>query len=328
MILKAFELKKIIKEKILLFHGQNNGYKNELIEKIFKPVFKENIFLYFEKDILSNLDDIYNTITLKSFFEEEKLIIIKEVSDKIRPFVETILEKNLEKTSIILISNILDKKSKIRNLFEKDKKLISIVFYDDNDQALTNIASSFFKSKNISISYEAINTLVRKANGERSNLNNELNKISMFMINKKSITLDEIQKLTDRNDSNNINELVDNCLAKNDKKIINILNENIYTSEDMILILRTFLIKSKRLLNLITDYSVNKNIENTISMSKPPIFWKDKELVKHQIKYWTLEQVKNLIIEINQIELFIKKNSQIGLKILNDFILTMSKKNQ
>ena len=147
------------------------------------------------------------------------------------------------------------------------------------------------------------------------------------MINKKNITIDEIQKLTNNNESNNINELVDNCLAKNNKKIIYILNESIYTSEDIILILRTFLNKSKRLLNLITDYSINKNIDSTISRSKPPIFWKDKELVKLQIKYWTLEQIKNLLIEINQVELFIKKNSQIGLKILNDFILTKSKRN-
>ena len=327
MILKTFELTKVFKDKILLFHGQNNGHKDELVEKIFKPFFKENIFLYFEKDILTNIDDFYNSITSRSFFEENKLIIIKEITDKIRPLIETIIEKDLDKTSIILISNILDKKSKLRTLFEKDKKLISVPFYNDNDQTLKSAATSFFKSNNIPISYEAINILINKANGERTSLNNELKKINMYMINKKNITIEEIQKLTNNNESNNINELVDNCLAKNNKKIIYILNESIYTSEDIILILRTFLNKSKRLLNLITDYSINKNIDSTISRSKPPIFWKDKELVKLQIKYWTLEQIKNLLIEINQIELFIKKNSQIGLKILNDFILTKSKRN-
>ena len=328
MILKTFEIKKIIKDKILLFHGQNNGYKNQLVEEIFRPFFKENTFLYFEKDVLSNFDDFYNSITSKSFFEENKLIIVKEVSDKIKPFIENIVEKNLDQTTVILMSNILDKKSKLRNLFEKDKKLISIAFYEDNDQTLTSTTTAFFKSKNISISYEAINVLVRKAKGERIKLNNDLEKINMYLINKKTISLEEVQKLTNSNEINNINELVDNCLAKNNKKIINLLNENIFTSEDMIVIIRTFLNKSKRLLDLIADYSIDKNIDNIIAKSKPPIFWKDKELVKHQIKSWTLEQVKNLIIEINQIELFIKKNSQNGLRILNDFMLTMSKKSQ
>ena len=125
MILKTYELTKVLQDKILLFHGQNNGHKNELIQKIFKPFFKENTFLYFEKDILLNIDDFYNSITSRSFFEENKLIVIKEVSDKIRPLIETIIKRDLDKTSIILVSNILDKKSKLRNLFEKEKINIS-----------------------------------------------------------------------------------------------------------------------------------------------------------------------------------------------------------
>ena len=143
MIIKSYELKKVVQNNALLFHGQNNGHKNELIDKIFKPFFKSNIFVYFEKEILSNSDEFYNSLTSKSFFEENKLIIIKEVTDNMRALVENIIEKNIDKITIILISNILEKKSKLRNFFEKDKNLISIPFYADNDETLRNAAVSF-----------------------------------------------------------------------------------------------------------------------------------------------------------------------------------------
>ena len=106
--------------------------------------------------------------------------------------------------------------------------------------------------------------------------------------------------------------------------MINILNENIYTQEDAINILRTFLFKTKRLLSLVNDYSINKNIDQTISNSKPPIFWKEKELIKLQIKNWSLKQIHHLLNEINYSELYIKKNQNNAVFILNDLILGKS----
>ena len=327
MILKSYELDKNINSKIFLFHGINEGQKEEIIEKKFKPLFGENLFKYLESEIFSDIDNFYNQILSKSFFEKNKLIIIKNASDKIKNEIEILREKKLDDIKIILISNILDKKSKLRNFFEKEKDLVSIAFYSDNNETLSTITKTFFSKKNIPISQESINLIVSRANGDRKSLNNELSKIENFLTNKKKITIEEIYILTNLSENYSINELVDNCLAKNKDKILYIINENNFSFEDTIIIIRTFLIKAKRLITINQNMRINKSIDQAILNFKPPIFWKDKELVKKQIKIWTLDKTYKLIDEINKIELNIKKNSINSLKILFDFILATSKTN-
>ena len=327
MILKSYELDKNINSKIFLFHGINEGQKEEIIEKKFKPLFGENLFKYLENEIFSDIDNFYNQVLSKSFFEKNKLIIIKDASDKIKNEIEVLKEKNLDDIKIILISNTLDKKSKLRNFFEKEKDLVSIAFYSDNNQTLSTITKTFFSKKNIPISQESINLIVSRANGDRKSLNNELSKIENFLTNKKKITIEEIYILTNLSENYSINELVDNCLAKNKDKILYIINENNFSFEDTIIIIRTFLAKAKRLIKLNQNMQINKSIDQTIINFRPPIFWKDKELVKKQIKIWTLDKTYKLIDEINKIELNVKKNSINSLKILFDFILATSKTN-
>ena len=325
MILKTYDLSKNTDAKIFLFHGVNEGQKEEIIEKIFKPIFGGNVFKYYEKEIFSDIENFYNQVLSKSFFEKNKLIIIKDASDKIKNEIEILKSKKLDEVKIIIICNILDKKSKLRNLFEKEKDLVSIAFYSDNNQTLAAITKSFFLAKSISISQESIDLLVNRANGERKNLNNELTKIESYLTHKKKLNVEEIHALTNLSENYSINELVDSCLVKNKSKTIYILNENNFSFEDSIIIIRTFLIKTKRLMKLNQNLIENKSIEETIINFKPPIFWKDKELVKKQIKIWTLEKTYNLIKEINEIELNIKKNSINSLNILSDFILSTSK---
>ena len=327
MILKTYDLDKNIHAKFFLFHGVNDGQKEEIIEKKFKPFFGENLFKYFENEIFSDIDNFHNQVLSKSFFEKNKLIIIKDASDKIKNEIEILKEKNLDDIKIILISNILDKKSKLRNLFEKEIDLVSIAFYSDNNQTLSTITKTFFLKKDISISQESINLIVSRANGDRKSLNNELAKIESFLIDKKKISVEEIYILTNLSENYSINELVDNCLAKNKDKILYIINENNFSIDDTIIIIRTFLIKAKRLIKLNQNVQKHQSIDKAIINFKPPIFWKDKELVKKQIKIWTLNKTYKLIDEINEIELNIKKNSINSLKILFDFILATSKTN-
>ena len=211
-------------------------------------------------------------------------------------------------------------------MFEKDKKNICIPFYADNNITLGKIINNFFREKNIPISQQNINLLIDRCRGDRQNLNNELNKIENFTKNKKKINIEEILKLTNLAENYSVTELVDNCLAKNSKKTVNILNENNYSSEDCILIIKTLLIKAKRLNKLQNQTKNNKNIDQVITSFKPPIFWKDKEIVKEQIKNWSLKKIENLIYKINEIELLIKKNSSNAINILFDFIITQSNK--
>ena len=327
MIIKAFEYLKIknSKNKIFLFYGENDGYKNQVIKEVFIDNFKGDVERFDENEVLNNLENFISSLRNKSFFIEFKLILISRVSEKILKLIEEILKKEIEDVTIILNAQILEKRSKLRGLFEKDKNLVCIPFYKDDSRTLSQLANNFFKNKKISISQEIINLIVERSRGDRINLNNELNKISLFLLNKEKINIEDVLKLTNLAENYSISELVDNCLSKNTNKINKIFNENIFSVDDCILIIRTLLLKTKRLLEIKKINNSNKNIEQIISNFKPPIFWKDKEIVKNQVSKWSQGETEKLIYKINDVELIVKKNYNSSLNIISDFILNTAK---
>ena len=327
MIVKSFEINKINNShKIFLFYGENEGHKNEIIEDKFKKKYTNSIYVYEENEILKNQENFFNEILSKSFFEKEKLIIINRTTDKIKNLIDEIIEKKIDDIIIILNSNSLEKKSKLRILFEKNKDLTCIPFYADNNQTLNSIINFFFREKKISISQQLINVLIERSRGDRKNLRNELQKIESFALNKKNINFQEIIKLTNLADNYSASELIDHCLAKNIKKTVTILNENNYSDEDNMIIIKTLLNKLKRLLKIHDLIDEKSNIDQAVSSFKPPIFWKDKPIVTQQLKSWGKKELKDLIFESNSVELLIKKNSAIAKNILSDFIINNSKK--
>ena len=268
--------------------------------------------------------NFFNNILSKSFFENEKLIIINRVTDKIKNIIEEIIEKQINDLVIVLKANTLEKKSKIRSLFEKNKNTICVAFYEDNNQTLSTIIDGFFRERKIPISQQAINLIVNRCRGDRQNLKNELSKIENFIKDKNTINIQDLLKLTNLAENYNVSELVDHCLAKNKNRTIHILNENNYSLEDCILIIRTFLLKTKRLVKLCSELEQTKNIDTTMSNFKPPIFWKEKEIVRQQLKNWSYKDAKDLIFQTNEVELLIKKYSNSSINILSDFIIQKS----
>ena len=328
MILKSFELNKLNlnNHNFYLFYGENEGFKDEVIKNLFEKNYLDKIHKYEEKEILDNINNFFNTILTKSFFDNEKLIVINRATDKIKEVIEELIEKNPEDIKIILSSKTLEKKSTLRKIFEKEKLTICVPFYEDNNQTLNSIISLFFRNKKIPISQQLINILIERSRGDRKNLKNELEKIESFSSNKKNLNLEQIIKLTNLADNYSASELVDHSLAKNMRKTVTILNENNYSDEDNIIIIRTLLIKLKRLVKIYEINEEKDNIEQAISACKPPIFWKDKPVVIQQMKSWNKYDLKKLIYKTNEIELMIKKNSAIAKNILSDFIINNSRK--
>ena len=322
MISKFYEIVRY-KDKInyYLFYGENDGQKLDTIENNFNNFTKENTFKYSEKDILADTNIFLENLYSKSFFEKEKLIIISDVTDKILSLIQENLKTKIEDVIIILLAKKLDKKSKIRNFFEKEKKLVIVPFYEDTPQTLISIAKKILNEKKINVSQEHLNLVIERSQGDRINLKNELKKIINFGEGKSKIELSDILKLTNLSENYSASELVDNCLCKNRKKTLNILNENIPSSEDNIFILRTFLNKLKRLRKLRLNLNENNNIDQVINSFKPPIFWKDKNIIKQQIKIWGLNDIESFIVDLNNTESLIKKNPQISNQIINNMIL-------
>jgi len=325
VIYKTFQLKKIPDKTIFyLLYGKNEGLKADCINQILE---KNNgkVFNYEEKQIKDEIESFYENILSNSLFESEKIIIINRASDKIFETIQDLINRNITNIIIIINAGILETRSKLRSLFEKKDDLVCIPTYPDNNDTLSKLAVIFFRNENISISQENINLIIEKCNGDRNNLNNELNKIKNYARDKKKLSSQEILKLINLSENYEISELIDNCLALNNNKITKILSENNYNNEDCIIILRTFITKAKKILKLAIKLEENKDINKTINSAKPPIFWKDKEIVKVQLNKWKPDKIKELIKNINNVELEIKKNYNNSIFIITNFILEKSR---
>ena len=324
MIIKNFEIDKInlIKNPFVLLYGKNEGLKNQIKNKLLKN--KTITSKYEEREIIDNADNFIESLYTKSLFENEKLIIVSRATDKVLKVLSEVIDKKIKDLIIIIDADNLEKKSKLRSFFEKDKSCICIPFYADTDQTLSKIASEYFRIKNIPIPPSDMNSIINKCKGDRKILLMELEKIEFYAKNGKKITKENIAKLTNLIENHSISELVDSCLAKNKRKTINILVENNFSNEDCILITRIFLNKSKKILKLSIDYEKNKDLDLTIASARPPIFWKEKEITKQQILNWSPKNMKKLLYKINNIELLIKKNYDNSINLITDFILNQT----
>jgi len=324
VIYKNFETNKIDfnKNKIILFYGKNDGLKNETIKNLIGNEYSK--IQYDEKDILENINQFLDKILNRSLFDTKEAIIIKRASDKILNLLNKIISKDINDLIIIINADNLEKRSKLRSFFEKSKKEICVAFYPDNEQTLLRMASNFLKQRNIQISYSDISLLINKSRGDRESLVNELDKIESYTMGGNKLSSEVILKLSNLFEDYDISELIDNCLARNKNKIIKILSENNFSSEDSVTIIKIFLYKSKKILSLINQYENNNNIELTISNAKPPIFWKDKEITKQQIYKWKSKDIKKLIYKLCEIEFLVKKDTKNALNLITDFILNQS----
>ena len=322
MIIKTFELEKLksLKINIHLIYGNNEGIKQDIISNFYLKNSKGVVLKYDEQEILNKKDEFISSLKTKSLFEDNKLIIISKGTDKLTNFIIDVLETEEIDSKIIVKSSNLEKKSKLRSLCEKEKQIICTPVYEDDARSLNYILSNFLKENKLNLSQEIKNLLIERSKGDRINLNNELLKLRNLSISRNKINFEDILKLSNLAENYSVFELSDNYLAKNSKKVSNILNENNYSSEDCILIIRTILNKSKRLLKIKNEVGNNSNIDQVISSFKPPIFWKEKDIVKKQAQSWSTNEVKEIIFKINDLEALVKKNSTNSMLFVSNFM--------
>ena len=323
MIIKSYEIlnnpKNFAKYNLFLLYGENNGLKNDIVEKLKNLLDKEHnkteFFQIYENEIIANDENFYNSIYSGSLFSAFKIIVVNTESDKILKNINDITENSPENVIVIILAEVLEKKSKLRNLFEKSKNTICIPCYPDNEKDLHLIAISEFKKKNIVLSRESINLLIEKSNNDRKNLKNEIEKIISYSLNKKNLDIDEVRSIINFSGEYKSDSFINECLCGNILQYKKILSELYIGSFNQIFLLRILSKKVQRLLNLKEQQSNTISLDTLINTSKPPIFWKEKSIVKKQLTIWKSNALKNIISEINDTEILCKKKPQIS-KIL------------
>ena len=334
MIIKSYEVKKnisnLLKYNFFLLYGENFGLKKDIKEIIKIAVKQKNdnleLLSFYENEILDNEENFYNSFYSGSLFSNKKIITIFDATDKIIKKIDNIYDECDENVFLIIFSGILDKKSKLRNAFETNKKTFCIPCYLDSQKDLEIIAQSEFTKNNISLSREVINLLIEKSNSDRSNLKNEIEKIKAYALNKKDLGVKEIKSLINFSGEYKSDILVNECLCGNILQYKKIISELYINTVNQILLLRILSNKVQRLLHIKKQENKSNNIEQLINTAKPAIFWKDKPLVKKQLLIWNLNDLKKIISAINNTEYLCKKNPQSAKVIFFNFFLKICTK--
>ena len=329
MIIKSYEVQKnksnLSKYNFFLLYGENFGLKKD-IKDIIKIAIKQKndsleMLSVYETEIFDNEENFYNSIYSGSLFSNKKIITIFDATDKIMKKIDSVYDTYMENVFLVIVSEILEKKSKLRNFFETSKKTICIPCYLDSQKDLEIIAQSEFRKNNISLSSEAINLLIEKSNSDRGNLKNEIEKIKTYLLNKKNIGLGAIKSLINFSGDYKSDILVNECLSGDISQYKKIISEMYVNAVNQILLLRILSNKVQRLLNLKQQENKLNNIEHIINAAKPVIFWKEKPLVKKQLSIWNLNDLKKIINGINNTEYLCKKNSQASKVIFFNFFM-------
>jgi len=334
MIKKSYEIIKnpaiFLKFNLLLLYGENDGLKKD-IKKIIQDNLNKTdknteIISLQESIIINDTENFYNSIYSGSLFSKKKIIIINEATDKITEHIKKIIEKHPENVFFFILAEQLEKRSKLRNLFETNEKILCIPCYFDSERDLETITKNEFKKNNISLSQELLNLLIEKSNGNRNNLRNEIEKIKLFSINKKKIEINEIKSIINFSGEYKLDNLINECLCGNTLHYKKILSELYTNTINQVFLLRIASNKIQRLLSIKKNLNNYNGLDSLLNATRPPIFWKEKPMVKKQLTIWSLEELKLIINEINSTEILCKKNPLISKLIFFEFFNKICKK--
>ncbi len=334
MIIKSYEVKKnksnLVKSNFFLLYGENLGLKKDIKNFITKEIKQKNdsveILSLYESEIVNNEENFYNLAYTGSLFSSYKIITVYDATDKIIKKINNVYDNYSENVLFIIFSEILEKKSKLRDFFEKGEKTICVPCYLDNEKDLEIIAQLELKKNNIMLSREAINILIEKSNFDRNNLRNEIEKIKSYSLNKKNLELHEIKSLINFSGEYKSDILINECLCGNISQYKKIISEFYINAVNQIFLLRILSNKIHRLLKIKEQKNKSNNIDSIINTSKPTIFWKEKPLVKKQLSIWSLNDLQKMISDVNNTELLCKKNPQISNSIFLNFFSEICKK--
>ena len=334
MILKSYEVNKkvqdFLKFNMFLLYGENYGLKKEMKELIINEAKQKNLKIEnlstYESDIIDDKENFYNSIYSGSLFSNKKIIIVNNCSDKIITLIEEISEKYPENIFLVFMADILDKKSKLRNFFEKNQKTICIACYSDNSKDLEIIAIKNFKKHNISLSRESLNLLIEQSNSDRNNLKNEIEKIKSYTLNKKKLDFNELKSLINFSGEYKSDIFVNECLSGNISQYKKILSELYINTVNQVFLFRILSNKIQKLINMKKMEKNFANIDALINATKPPIFWKEKPIIKKQLTVWNFNDLKNIINDIDDAEVLCKKNPHISNIIFFNFFTKICKR--
>ena len=315
MIYKSYLVEQninLIDKNLFLFYGENLGLQQDLKKKI-RNNNKDKLLLNFsQEEILKNEDQFFNEVINISLFEDKKVYFINQANDKILKIIEDI-ENKISEQSIFLFSDILDKRSKLRNYFEKSKNAGIVPCYADNQISIKKIVMDKLKGFK-GLSPENINMIIENCNLDRIKLNNELSKIITYFDNK-NLETEKLIALLNIDINDDFNLLKDEALNGNKLRTNKLIGVSVLEEQKNFYYINLINQRLHKLAEIIV-LAKNNTLEMALDKIKPPIFWKEKANFLYQAKKWNLIKIKKILNKSYDLEIKVKSDPIIKKNVL------------
>ena len=323
MIFKSYLVEEnieILTNNFTLFYGENLGLQDDIKQNIIKLEKKNHVLSYTQEQIINDKSLLYDELDNQSLFEDKKIFLINNISEKFYIIAENIL-KSIKSNKVYLFANQLEKKNKLRNFFEKEKNLNIVPCYQDTEFSLIKLIQKNFIGFN-GISQSFIKLLIDNCSNERTKLKNEITKIKTFFLDK-NIDLEKVMLLLNYKDDEDFNIIKDASLNGEKEKTNKLLNSVFINNERIFLYISTLMNRLAKIKEINEkNISKNKNFEKIISELKPPVFWKDKPILLKQLQIWNRKKIDIALNKTYETELLLKTNSLINKNIILKKYLT------
>ncbi len=323
MILKSYLLENnpenLNQYNSILFYGENDGLKDDFKDKINILNKTAEIITFYQEDILKDVNILTKNIINESLFNTKKIIIINEADNKILVYLEEVLERVNENIKIFIFCKLLDKKSKIRNNFEKDKNFAIVPCYQDTERTLINYINNTLKDYK-GLTSEITNLIIENSNLNRGTIKNEIKKIKKLFIDK-IIDKKKLIELLNIKLDNNFENIRDATILGDKEKVNKLMGEVEFHESDTFMYINQLYVRFNRLIEIKQIENTTKDNELAMESLKPKIFWKEKPIYSKQSRKWDLKRLKVTLNRISNTELLMKTNSAIRNDILLKFLL-------
>jgi len=318
MKIKDYQIEESIKNSKFcsyLIYGQNKGLIKEKIDQIKNFFNKKNEKVEIVKlnndDITKNPEKLYNEFNTFSLTGNKKLLHVLNTKDNLINSISDTINPN-PSCLVIFESEELTPKSKIRKLFEKEKTLGILACYYDTENDVKELVEKAFKNNNISISTNLKSILISHLGTERNIVKNELNKIILFLKNKKEFNDKDILNCLSDNHYFNLEDLNYSISSGNLIYLDKIINQLYLEGINPVSLLRATSRHFQKILFINEKIKNGLNMNDSLKLLKPPIFFLYINQFKQHVKSWRINLCHKTIERIFDAERLCKLNSKIS----------------
>lgn len=301
--------------RAVLIYGPDAGLVDELCDKSIDilSIEKDNIFALDSADLRDKQDALFAEACTPSMFGGRKMVIISNAGDSDSKTIKDLVEHPGLDAMVVVTAGDLRSGGSLRTLFESGDNIATVACYTDDTKTLeTLIRNELFSNAGIKqISPDAMVYMTSHLGGDRGITRGFLGKIALYVDDKKTIDLDDVEKCLPDTGASNTDDFLYSLTAGHIQQTMLALDRLLYDGAEPNMLVRMLDRHFKTLLTAVVDGQL------------PRLFWKVADKFNLAMKIWPANDISAVLIRLNELEGQMRTTGMPAEILLRDFALKL-----